>query len=166
MQHESAADATQRGLDRSSEPKRPPQRPRSTAPPVVRIERQLHRVAELCRSDGHGGACGAAGPAPAPGFALGRPAWRKPGRSRRESSSRWLTRHGGRYRAQPSSSRPIFPVAAAASMPPAASLRDRCASIDPPATHRDPAPTRRTGETSTTNKGRRRTAACPVLQLG
>jgi hypothetical protein len=146
-QHESAAAAAiQHGPERLSQPRRPPQRPRSTRSPVVRIERQLHRVAELCRSDGQGGACGAEpGPAPAPGSVLGRPAWRKPGHRRRESSSRWLTHHAGRYRAQPSSSRPIFPVAAAASMPPAASLRDRCASIDPPAAYRDPAPARRTG---------------------
>ena len=90
-----------------------------------------------------GGACGAAGPASAPGSASGRPARRKPGHSRKESGSRWLTRHAGRYRVQPSSPRPIFPVAAAASMPPGAVA----ARGLPPATHRDPAPARR-GRTS------------------
>ena len=80
VQHEgAAADATQLGPDRPSHPECPPQRPRSTAPPVVRIEGQLHRVAELCRSNDQGGACGAAGPASAPGSALGRPARRTPG---------------------------------------------------------------------------------------
>jgi len=59
-----------------------PQRPRATSLPGVRIEvlnvGRRSTDAESSRTADQGGACGAAGPAPAPGSALGRPARRKP----------------------------------------------------------------------------------------
>ena len=59
-----------------------PQRPRATSLPGVRIEvlnvGRRSTDAESSRTADQGVACGAAGPAPAPGSALGRPARRKP----------------------------------------------------------------------------------------
>ncbi len=51
VQHESAAaDAIQYGPDRLSQPRRPPQRPRSTTSPVVRIERVMPASSRVARA--------------------------------------------------------------------------------------------------------------------
>jgi len=50
--------------------------------------------------ENQGGACGAAGPASAPGSALARPARRTPGHTRQGARINWLTCHADRNSAQ------------------------------------------------------------------
>jgi hypothetical protein len=94
-------DATTPTID-TNQPKRP----------RLRVSRC---VAESCRSWNQGAACGAAGPASAPGSALERPARRTPGHIRPGRRSRPLIRRAEGYRARPSSSTQDCPLPTAAS---------------------------------------------------
>ncbi len=125
-------------------PMPPMRRPCAAHAQHCRIEPFLDQAAPL-RGAGSG--------APRAGLCLGEA---RPARPRRPqpvgaADLSTLIRHGMRYYSAPSSSLSIVQLPAAASRAPAASLRDRhTPTLDPAATRRGFAPTRRTGWSSQT----------------